>query len=226
MSPLLLITAIIFYILSLVISLVMMIISKNINAQWRKVILLFHLFLSAAALVSFLFFKDDAGIIFMIFFCFGIAAAGMVIRSSSVLLLKIIYALFLSSVLIFLYSPSLLLSLLIQQKFPETKGTEFLLRDNYYLAKEQSLLGISKDKAKYKIIRRTGKFNKTMKRNISFGHEIDSLKVLSFDSNKNILLRGFFSPENKMTDSIDVTTDLIMTDANEIIRKKALNLEP
>lgn len=220
MTPGLLITVIIIYILSLVVSLVLMIFSKRFDQRWRKWVVIFHFFLLIVYLFSLSFFKSPSGIFFMIFFCFGISAAGLILRSNTNILLKIYYSLFLLSFLVFLYSPSLLFSLLTQQKFQEKKGNEFLLRENYFLIKQQSMLEISGELLKYKIIRRTGKFDKTLKRDISFRHEIDSLKVLKFEPETEVGMRGYFTTIHTVTDSMDVITDLKMKDTNEITIKR------
>jgi len=216
MSATLLITAIIAYILSLVISLVLMIVSRKVSDSWKKGIIIFHSILLLICLLSFLFFKTNSGIIFLVFFCAGVAIAGMIIRSSLNLLLKMYYSVFLLSVIIFLYSPSLLFSLLAQQKFPDKKRNEFLLTDNYYLVKEKSMLEISNEFVNYKIVKRMGQFNKTMQRNISFQYAIDSVKVLNFEEGKQAKLRVYFLKENNISDSADISAPLIMKDENEI----------
>jgi hypothetical protein len=215
MSASLLITTIITYILSLVLSLVLMIFSKGINSGWKKGIIVFHTALLVAYLFSLIFFKANPGIVFLVFFCFGVAIAGMMLRSNLHVLLKIYYSVFLFSIVLFLYSPSLLFSLLGQQKFPAEKKTEFHITGNYYLIKEKSMLAVSNTFVKYKIVKRTGKFNKTLQRNISFYHEIDSVKALKFVPEQEAVLRGYFSSQNE-TDSADISTELKIKDENEI----------
>ncbi len=216
MSASLLIASIITYILSLVFSLVLMIFSKKLNSRWKRAFIIFHSILLVAYLFSFFWLKFFSGTFFLIFFCFGVAIAGMILRSHMNLLLKIYYSIFLFSIVVFLYSPSLLFSLLATQKFPTTKGTEFLLVDNYYLVKEKSMLDVSNTFVRYKIIERTGKFNKTLQRNISFTHEIDSIRVLKFTREKEAQLRGYFSDGNNRVDSTDISTGLKIKDENQI----------
>lgn len=207
MSPALLITAITAYIISLMLALMLMIISKRINEILKKKIIIFHFMLLVIYLVSFFLYKSVSGIYFMIFFCAGIATAGLILRSNSHILLKTYYTIFLLSVLVFLYSPSVLFTLLVKQKLPEKKGLEFRLKDDYYLIKQQSMLNLNTD-GSYKIVKRTGKFNKTLLRDISFNHLIDSLKVLNFDPVDKIIFRGYFRTNNGFIDSLDIATDL------------------
>ena len=168
-------------------------------------------------LLSLIFFKTVSGIAFLIFFCFGVAISGMILRSSLNLFLKLYYSIFLFSLIIFLYSPSLLFSLLAQQKLSDKKGTEFLLTGNYYLVKQQSMLDLSNKNVKYKIAKRSREgLIKPCSVNISFHHEIDSVKVLKFDAAKDAALRGYFVNGNNSVDSIDILTDLKMHDENEI----------
>ncbi|MEP7168986.1 MAG: hypothetical protein ABI855_06400 [Bacteroidota bacterium] len=162
MSASLLITAIISYILSLVISLALMIFSRRINDKWKKGIIIFHAALLLLYLLALVSSKTFAGSLFLIFFCSGVAITGMILRSGLNLFLKIYYSVFLFSIVLFLCSPSLLFSLLTTQKFPLREGTEFLLTGNFYLIKEKSLLDVSNTFVKYKIVKRTGKFNKTL----------------------------------------------------------------
>jgi len=216
MSVSLLIISIISYILSLILSLVLMIFSQRLSNRWKKTCIIFHTILFAAYLFSLLFLQAFSGSLFLIFFCFGIVIAGMILRSRLHLFLKIYYSIFLFSIAVFLYSPSLLFSLLATQKFPVTKGAEFLLINNYYLIKEKSMLDVSNSFVRYKIARRTGKFNKTLQRNISFNHEIDSVRVLKFTDEKEAQLRGYFLNEKNKVDSTDITTGLKPKDENEI----------
>lgn len=195
-----------------------MIMSRKIDQRLRKGIVLFHLTLLIFYFLSLIFFKPESGFVFMIFFCFGVAAAGLITRSNSKLILKLYYSIFLLSILIFLYSPSLFISLLVQQKIPERKGNEFLLTENYFLVKQQSMLDIPGGKTKYKIIRRTGNFNKTLERDIPFHAMLDSAVMIRFE-NDTMLVRGYFKT-GMLPDSLDVSSDLKIENTDEIILKR------
>ncbi len=216
MSPVILITTIISYILSLVVCLVLMILSKQFNTSFQKRSMLFHLFLLLLFIASALFLKEYKGALFLFFFCYGIIISGIILRNRGAILLKIIYVLFPLSIAIFLYSPSLLFSLLAQQKLPDRTGTEFLIGNNYYLVKQQAMLAATG--IDYKLVQRRGKFNKTIKRDVSFGHPVDSIKVLTFENEKQTVLRGYYKNKNSV-DSTDVTESLIADNPGEITVK-------
>lgn len=218
MNAIQLIASIIFYILSLVISLVLMMVSGRISLKAKKRFIIFHIALLLVYFISFFFIKSANNFSFMLFFCFGICISGLIVRSSITVWLKIIYAVFPLSILLFLYSPSLLLSLLATQKVPIKTNTEFNLKENFYLAKQQSMLTFSSPASKYKIISKSGNFYKTLERDISFPATVDSIRLVYFTKD-SISLYGYYTgPENKV-DSAIATSDLKMNNRSEILIK-------
>lgn len=218
MSAAQLIASIIFYILSLVISLALMMVSSRISQGVKKKFIISHVILLLLYFTSFFFIKSANNFIFMLFFCLGICVAGLVIRSSFKVWLKMMYSTFLLSILLFFYSPSLLFSLLATQKFPTKTSTEFNLKENFYLAKQQSMLTISSAAPTYKIISKSGNFYKTLERDISFPSSIDSIRLVYFTKDSISLFGYYTGPENKI-DSAIATSDLKMNNESQILIK-------
>lgn len=227
MTNLQLVAALILYILSVVTAIVLTVVSKK--SDFRKFttwLFILHLLL----FVIFIFFEFAfhkhlyIHLSFLLFFCSGILLSGLVLRSSYPLVLKIYTALFLSSIIVFLLSPSRTIRF-ITFTFDQNNKNSWNITSNYFVEEEQSLLARPANEATYKITRHYGVFHKTLARNIVFGNRIDSLKVLQFDEDSGIKLRGFFNRKYdtfEACDSLDLSVPFVAS-KNSIIQKREHN---
>jgi len=201
MSSSLLVFTIICYILSLVGSLVMMVVLKNTALEKLKRIQLIHFSLCAITLFFYLLkLTDSFHISFLISFCSGLLFSGIMMRSKQLnLLLKVYFGAFTLSVLVFLYSPSLLFYCISGSLGNYQAPQEFRLKENYFIVQQQSMLTLNDEAIKYKIIRKFGIYNKTLVRNVDFKNRLVNIKplILTADS---IAVRGYLTSG----DSIDV----------------------
>ena len=148
--------------------------------------------------------------LFTLWFCCGIVAFGLFIRSKLNVIIKIYFSVFISSLLLFVYSPSFLFSVISLSKYSSNEKDKFLLTTNIYLMKQQAMVDADDSHSKYKIFKKIGLFNKTLAREISFGHTLDSIKLINIIDEKEVTVRGYFKTSNTKTDSVDIITHLGM----------------
>ncbi|MEP7265548.1 MAG: hypothetical protein ABI772_13665 [Bacteroidota bacterium] len=227
MTNIQIVVAIVLYILSVVAAIVLTIVSKKTDfRKFTRWMLILHLFL----LVVFIYFEFAYNshlylhLSFLLFFCSGILLSGLVIRSDYPLTLKIYTAVFLSSIIVFLMSPSRTIRF-ITFTFNQNKTNSWNIVSNYFVEEEQSLLSRPANEATYKITRHYGVFHKTLARNIIFGNRIDSLRVLKFDEVSGLQIRGFFIRKYdtfEACDSLDLSVPFVAS-INNIIQKREHN---
>jgi hypothetical protein len=199
MSSSLLVFTIIFYILSLVGSLVLMVVLKNSILEKLKRIQLLHFSLWAITLFFYLLkLEDSFHIAFLMSFCSGLLFSGIMIRSKQLnLVLKVYFASFILSVLVFLYSPSLLFYCINGSLSNYQAPQQFRLKENYFIVQQQSMLTLNDEAIKYKIIRKFGIYNKTLVRNVDFNSRLVNIKSLILSSD-SIAVRGYLTSGDSM----------------------------
>ncbi len=200
-----LIMAISLYITSMAFAVIISIVIKNNTAKKRKLPLLIHVVLFAFFLFAFLFMDQPLlpGYLFLFFFCSGIITGGYLIRSNAPLLLRFYFTLYISSILLFLYSPSMLIRAMTLKLDNIAQNDPFRLADNYYLEEEQMLMQVSDSMATYKITQHFGVFHKTLARDLRFGNRLDSIKILSFNPANGADIRGYISSKSPTFEGID-----------------------
>lgn len=157
----------------------------------------------------------------MVFFCSGVLLSGYALRSAFPLTVKIYFAVFLSSIVVFIYSPSTLISWINLQKKATASENEFALGENYFLTRQQSMFNVNPENVSYKLVKRAGRFNKTIQRDIYFGHQADSVKTVSIYNDSLIILQVYLpGRETGMTNSILRELLLKSSDKNVIIQKR------
>ena len=191
MEPVILISTIIFFILSLASSLILAIASPRLNPKILKGIIIFHLVLLIPVLFS---YPADYGnhlqqFIILTFYCTALLSSGWVLRSKFHPVFKIYSSFYLIYSLLFFYFPSLLFYSMSGniKRYPET--IEFKVKDNYFLSGQHSLLNLDEGHTKFKLIQKLGLFNKTIYRDIDFGIKIDTVITLDFTPD-TVILQG------------------------------------
>lgn len=191
MTPVLILSAIIFFIVSIVGCLILTLSAKKIAPRSLRAIITLHFILGALVLLLY-FLNKSIGNLHLSFFCSGLFLSGVIIRKNLNLILKIYFGLFLSLILFFVYSPSLL-AYFITGNYNKVKSPQIInLKENFYLAEQQSMLGLSKDLATYKIYKKNGLYKKTILRDIDFGGKIDSIQLLNF-TDDTLIIKGFLN---------------------------------
>jgi hypothetical protein len=181
MSTTLLITTIIAYVLSLAASLILALTAKKMQPDSIRVPVIFHLvllFISAILWISALA-NDLLPWLILITFCSGLSMAGWALRSGQLKWpVKLYFGLYFSSVFLFLASPSRLFYTIAGKSAAYRKEKEFKLRDNYYLVEQQSLVSTNKSIEDWKVTQKFGIYNKTIRRDIRFKGNPDSIRLL------------------------------------------------
>ena len=191
MSPTLVLSAIIFFIISLVGCLILTLSANKIDHPKIRPFYLVHFILLLTTLTSFLFhFKNEYLILSV--FCSGLLLSGILLRKKYSVLIKTYFAIYLSLFFFFIYSPSLL-AYFITGNYDKVKSPQTInLKENYYLAEQQSMLGLSSNYVTYKIYKKNGLYKKTILRDVDFGGKIDSVHVINFTED-TLIIKGFIS---------------------------------
>jgi len=191
MTPVLILSTIIFFITSLVGCLILTLSSKKVSEKNLKPAIIVHFVIGFLALL-FTLLSSNIEKFNLAFFCSGLLLSGIILRKNYHLLLKIYFGLFLFLILFFVYSPSLL-AYFISGNYSKVKSPQTInLKDNIYLAEQQSMLGLSNDFTTYKIYKKNGLYKKTLLRDIDFGGKIDSIRLINF-TDDTLIIKGFLN---------------------------------
>jgi hypothetical protein len=191
------------FIISLITGLVLMISWRNLSRERFVLLATMHAILLMGFIASLLLRqeKNSPNYFFMIFICSGVILSGLAWRSQAPKILRTYFSIFILTIPLFLLSPSRLLNFLLSMKFSTTTGPSFDLGSRFFLEKQHA----ATEKPSYKVIRKRGFFHKTIQRDIQFGGELDSVRVLRFESGMFIHLRGFTSKKSYVSIKIDST---------------------
>jgi len=213
----LLITGLIAYVLSLVVSLVLALAVHGRKGAGR-ILAAAHAVLWTATAVSWFAASPAAPYLFLSAACSGVAASGWMIRSRYATVLRLYFGLYLLTLPLFLVSPSMAVRLLSAQWNTQLPG-HFDLGNGMLLEPQEALIVRDGQPVRYKVIRDYGLFYRTLERDIDFGHPLDSVRVVRYAADTLLVLRGYFCIVS--ADSADAVSDLVPDDARDrIIRKK------
>lgn len=198
MNPLLLITTITLYLVSLVGSFVLTLLSKKFSNQKLNILVTIHFIITGFAL-STSFIKGEGSTknyLMSIAFCSGLIIAGWAIRKAGNKILKIYFATFFASIILFLYSPSLLFYSISGNFSQRRREQQFRLEKNYYLIEQQSMLQLLSNVTAYKVSQKFGIYNRTIARDIQFEGVVDSAQVILM-SDDTLIIRGYLKGSSK-----------------------------
>jgi hypothetical protein len=196
------------FILSLIAGLALMIAAKDMRRDKFLLLTAVHIIFLFGFIASLLLRKNDNAdsynYFFMTFICSGVILSGLAWRSFAPLFLKIYFSIFILTIPLFLFSPSMLLNFLLTMNYKETNGPVFKLEDKYFLEKQnntQNGNGIPH----YKIIVEHGIYHQTIQRDIIFGGKLDSIKMLDYQKGKSFQIRGYTSKSTYVSSEVDST---------------------
>lgn len=194
------------FISSLIGGLALMIAGKGMRREKFFLLAGLHLIFLFMFIASLALKKSSEGTasnyFFMTFICSGLLLSGVVWRSETPLLLRIYFSFFALTLPLFFFSPSMLLNFLLTTNYSSTNGPVFRIRGNYFLEK-QSNSNDNVEDIHYKIILKRGIFHQTVQRDLVFGGELDSIKVLEFVPGRNVSLRGYTNRTTYVSSEID-----------------------
>jgi len=217
MTPFLLITAIIAYIISLALALVFAMMAPKLNIHFFKIFATIHFsFFILTITTIFIYINIKVANFLMIFtFCSGLILSGYALRKNIELkFLKYYFGAFLISLGLFFYAPSQLFYLISGSLGKYVSAQEFQLKENYYLVEQQSMLQLTATHRKYKIIQKFGIYNRTISRDLDFTDKLKQANLVLFNSD-TIVIAG-----KAITDEIIVIGVNPGMNSNEITQKR------
>lgn len=220
--------AIVLFISSVVAGIIFLFAVKNISSRKFFIGGAFHLL--CAILFLFTFFsagtQEKNLIVFRLPFlfsvCSGLILSGLAWNSKVKTVVKIYFALYLLTIPLFFFSPSMLINFLLTTRYTDTIGKSFPVRENYFLEEQSSFMNSDSAAPNYKIIKKDGFFHQTIQRNIVFAGRLDSILVLQFISGEQVIVRGYSNRTtfvSSETDSLDVAVKLVKENKSQIERR-------
>ncbi len=200
MSPALFIISITCYLLSMVGGLIAAFFFKLISPRFINTLIIFH----ALVFIAWLFFRNEtdtlsnpgnSNYLFLAFFCSGVFTASMLLRSAYPVYLKIYYAIYLLSLVVFVISPSRVLGFAASGNLTAINPTRIHISENYYLVEQQNAAGDTIGNY-FKVVREMGMFHKTLSRDVLLPAETDSVNLLDKNMDEVIQLRVFYRKNN------------------------------
>jgi|GEM_PF-2846759 len=204
------------YILSLLLALVLLITGKRQRSGWFKAALSLHL-LSLLFSLYYLFQKHnipEGSILrfaFLFTLCTGLVAGGLVVRAEIRTVYKVYFSLYFLSLLLFLVSPSRFAGFLSRGDLENSAPGRFHLVQNFFLEEQRASALMPGGNKTYKLVQQFGLFHKTIRRDITFDTQPDSVHVLNSVTGNALAVRIYFQrrmPPSLVTDSTELTLSL------------------
>ena len=215
--------AIISYISSVVIALVLMILGKNLGRSRFFLMAGMHSILLFGFIASLLLRAPGTppgtfNYFFLIYFCSGVVLCGWVWRISLPLLFRIYFGLFILGFPMFLFSPSMMVNFLLASRYTDSFGPSYQVHGNIWL-ETQSTIANEDSIQHYKLIRKRGLYRETLARDLSFKGKVDSVKVLDLQPGISVNIRAYSSRVTFVSteiDSLDLDIPLVAKKRNGI----------
>jgi len=202
MNPLQLIVTICAYILAVVFSLLLGMAARRFSADAFRMPAAVHailLFLYVAFAVVFSGFSWT-GYFLLAALCSGLSLSVWALRNKHLpWAFKVYFGAYLLSLLVFLWSPSLLFYSISGNLDKYRPEQQFHLEGNTYLVEQQSMLNRDTLATRYKVIRKYGIYNKTLVRNLEFGESVDKVNLYIMNADTIVLRTTLSSGQIKKT---------------------------
>jgi len=220
--------AIILYIVSVVAGILALFAGKSISKINFLFLFLIHLLFIAGSIFATTTGNKTAGytsitsLSFLFTICSGLILFGISWNSNVYVILKFYFSLFSLTLLLFIFSPSRMINFLLTAKYADTMGKTFSLGENYFLEEQTSFMNGDAAIPHYKLVQKHGMFHETIERDIVFGGNLDSIKVLEFTEGKTVLVRGYSGKNTFVSseiDSVDAAIKLVKEKKDHIERK-------
>lgn len=172
MDQLQLILTICLYILSIVATLILGMVSGRFGPAAFRLGMAIHGGLLGLTALFYLAFREIPAWHYLLLtsVCSGLALSGWALRSPTLnRAWKTYFAAWLISIPVFLWSPSLLFYSISGHLSEYRPELEIHLGSNTYLTEQQSMLNTGETPSGFKVIRKYGIYNKTLVRNLDFG---------------------------------------------------------
>lgn len=215
--------AIICYISSFVIALVLMILGKNLGRPRFFLLAGLHSILLFGFIASLILRPANTPVstfnyFFLIFFCSGVMLSGWVWRITLPIPIRIYFATFIIGFPMFLFSPSMMVNFLLTNKYTDSFGPAFNVQGNLWL-ETQNTVAKEDSVPHYKLIRRRGLYRETIARDLVFQGKVDSIKLIEMNPGAVVSIRGYSSRITYVSteiDSVDLEISLVSKKRNGI----------
>ena len=179
MSPTLLILSICLYLMSLVASLLIGMVSKRFSPTAIRIPILIHFLLLTTTLILYFLDVPLHHSIMLITFCSGLLLSLWTLRKKEHSLpIKIYFGLFLLSIILFISSPGKLFYLISGNIHQYKAEKKIDLHDNYFLIEQRSMFTVPSNSTPYKIVKQNGFYKKTLLRDVLVEDEIDEGRMI------------------------------------------------
>jgi hypothetical protein len=179
MSPTLLILSICLYLMSLVASLLIGMVSKRFSPTAIRIPILIHFGLLIIALLLYFLEVSLHHSLMIITFCSGLLLSVWALRKKEHhLLFKTYFGLYLLSIILFISSPGKLFYLISGNIHQYKAEKKIDLQENYFLIEQRSMFTVPSDSTPYKIVKQSGFYKKTLLRDILVEDEIDEGRMI------------------------------------------------
>lgn len=221
------------YIVSLIASLILMLTAKSRQAaqsvhglRWFKAAVVIHLFLLLLFFIGHVLIPHQTSaslllnLSFLFYFCTGTALCGWAMRTKIPVYIKIYFALFDASLLLFLLMPFNFSIFLLSGGFNESTETKFPVNDHYYIMEQGSVMKQTEYPI-YRVVKHNGMFNQTVQYNLNVGGVLDSIRVLTIVNDKSAIIRAYIRKVGNYysIDSTDVEIKFKRESKDEIQRQ-------
>ena len=221
------------YIISLIVSLILMLTAKRKDSahhstalRWFKVAAGVHLFLLLQFCIGRLISSNQTqtplflNLSFLFYFCTGTALCGWAIRTKISAWIKIYFAIFDASLIVFVLMPFNFSVFLLSAGFSESNEIKFPINNHYYIM-EQGKVMKQTGYPIYRVVKHHGMFNQTVQYNLDFGGALDSIHLISIVNDKSASIRAYIKNADKqnMSDSVDADIKLQHESKDEIQRQ-------
>jgi len=196
--------AIICFLVSVSIGLLLLAAGQKISRQILSMLGLLHVMVLFAFLASLVLSKggDAPNYFFLAFICSGVLISGPFARSAFPIYVRIYFGLFALTLPLFLFSPSMLVHFLLTMSYSSSFGPKFQLVGKYYL-EAQNVIKEDETKPLYKLMLKRGLYKQTIERDIRFSGKLDSVKVLEVNGAHSMRIRGYSSENTYVSSTID-----------------------
>ena len=216
MSSQLLILSISLYIISIIAALILAITGKKIQQTFLRIFSYAHFsFALALLMLSLLTYQNLlSNWLILFFFCSGLIFSGLMIRKLKSILLKIYFAFFPLTVLLFIYSPTRFFKTVYTADFNNLKSQAIALSNNYFI-ENQDIFGETEEGYQYKIFRKKGIVSETVVSGIISEERIDSVQVLFIEPEDTLVINTF----NNSSEVSQIGVSLKTKKRNKITRQ-------
>jgi len=191
MNPILLIVTICLYVLSVVFALLSGMAARRIRPGKILMPMAIHLVLVFTGTIFLALLPEEPVSHYLLLcgICTGVALSGWALRNDSLsVFFRFYLGCYLLSLLLFLWSPSLLFYIISGNYSEYREEQQIHLSSNYHIIEQQSMLVSKGEPIRYKVVRKFGIYNQTLARNLDFGEPLSNARLMKISKDTMIIV--------------------------------------